>query len=252
MKCGMVSMWDAWGTLLPLTVLSVDLSGIVQNKVCEKTGRHAVVVGSTISKMKNADKARIAACRAAGFDRPFKHLAEFQVTPECMIDAGTTLYATHFVPGQHVDVKAVSRGKGFAGVMKKWGYKGQPASHGATKSHRSPGSIGRGTDPGRVFKGTKMAGRMGGKSAFVRSLLVHKVDPQRNLIFVKGAVPGPQGAMVRVTDAMMKRVTEEVAGQLPMPTWTPEVHMTDDVFKRHSFAEGPFVNVPEKESWGEA
>ena len=125
-----------------------------------------------------------------------------QVTPDCVLPVGTPIYATHFVPGQLVDVCGISKGKGFQGAMKRWNFKGGRASHGNSLSHRVLGSTGCRQDPGKVFKGKKMPGRMGTDRITVQNLRVLKIDVTRNLLYVKGAVPGQKGAFLRVTDAV--------------------------------------------------
>ena len=121
-----------------------------------------------------------------------------------MLPVGTTLGASHFVAGQHVDVQGFTIGKGFQGPMKRWGFAGLPASHGTTKKHRAHGSIGNSQDPGRVWKGKKMAGRMGNRKRTVQNVFVYKVDPERNLLYVKGQVPGKAGLFLKVRDALRK------------------------------------------------
>lgn len=133
---------------------------------------------------------------------PSRKLMEFRVSPDCLLDTGTKISALHFVPGQLLDVCGTSRGKGFAGVMKRWGFGGGSASHGNSLSHRAPGSTGCRQDPGRVFKGKKMAGRMGGKRVTKQNLMLLKIDPERDLLYVKGAVPGCAGSFVRVQDSI--------------------------------------------------
>ena len=128
------------------------------------------------------------------------------------------LTARHFVPGQFVDVQGVTTGKGFQGVMKRWGFKGQPATHGVSLKHRSGGSIGNCQDPGRVWKGRKMPGRMGGKVRTQQNCTLYKIDPVRNLLFLKGAVPGHKGNYVAVSDAVKKVLHPE----LPWPTFEEE------------------------------
>lgn len=138
-------------------------------------------------------------------------VARFSPSPSHLSTAGTTLSAAHFVPGQDVDVSATSRGKGFQGPMKRHGFKGLKASHGVSLAHRSHGSTGQNQDPGRVFPGKKMAGRMGGQRATVHNLTVLRVDLERELLFVKGNVPGPAGGMVEVTDARRNLIWKALA-----------------------------------------
>ncbi|KAG1070369.1 hypothetical protein G6F42_026138 [Rhizopus arrhizus] len=132
-------------------------------------------------------------------------LYEFRVTKDAVLPIGTELTAEHFVTGQYVDVTAPSIGKGFAGVMKRWNFKGLPASHGVSLTHRSGGSTGQRKWPSKVFKGKKMAGRLGGESVTVQSLKVIKVDPELNLVYVKGSVPGFDDQFVKIKDAVKLR-----------------------------------------------
>lgn len=135
---------------------------------------------------------------------PKQFLAEFPVTPECLLPVGFMLGPSHFSLGQYVDVKSTSKGKGYQGTMKRWNFSGQEASHGNSKAHRLPGSIGQCEYPGKVWKGKKMAGQMGNQSATVLNQRVVRIDHARSLIYVKGNVPGPIGAVVRVRDAVKK------------------------------------------------
>lgn len=137
---------------------------------------------------------------------PKRIVKEFNVTPDAHVPVGTTLSAIHFVPGQFVDVVANGIGKGFAGGMKRWGFHGLAASHGVSISHRSSGSVGQHQDPGRVFPGKKMAGRLGGKRITTQNLAVVRVDTSLDLVFVRGAVPGVDDAHVLITDAKKKMV----------------------------------------------
>jgi large subunit ribosomal protein L3 len=140
---------------------------------------------------------------------PKARLAEFRVSEDALLEPGTALAVGHFVVGQYVDVCGTSIGKGFAGAMKRWGFKGLRASHGVSVSHRSHGSTGNRQDPGRVFKGKKMAGHMGDRRVTVQNLEVVGIDHERGLLLVKGAVPGTRGGYVRVTDAVKRALPQE-------------------------------------------
>jgi large subunit ribosomal protein L3 len=144
---------------------------------------------------------------------PKAKLAEFRVREDALLEPGAALSVDHFVAGQFVDVCGVSIGKGFAGAMKRWGFRGLRASHGVSVSHRSHGSTGQCQDPGKVFKGKKMAGHMGARRVTVQNLEVVGIDRERGLILVKGAVPGARGGYVRVTDA----VKRALPGEAPYP-----------------------------------
>jgi len=187
---------------------------VVQVKTQGKEGYTALQVGAGSRKAK-----RVSAPLAGHFrwaEVPIKRvLAEFRVTPDALLPPGTPLAAAHFAAGQFVDCAATSGGKGFAGGMKRWNFQGQGASHGNSVSHRAIGSTGNRQDPGRVWKGKKMPGRLGGSRATVHSLLVHKVDAARGLLYVKGAVPGHAGGFVEVRDALRKGLPLEA----PFPTF---------------------------------
>jgi large subunit ribosomal protein L3 len=140
---------------------------------------------------------------------PKTRLAEFRVSEDALLEPGAALTVAHFVIGQFVDVCGTSTGKGFAGAMKRWGFKGLRASHGVSVSHRSHGSTGNRQDPGRVFKGKKMAGHMGDRRVTVQNLEVVGIDHERGLLLVKGAVPGTRGGYVRVTDAIKRALPQD-------------------------------------------
>lgn len=138
---------------------------------------------------------------------PRMHLRDVYITPDMVLPVGTRITARHFVPGQFVDVQGRTKGKGFAGVMKRWNFSGQRASHGVSKTHRHLGSTGASQNPGKVWKGKKMPGRMGGKWKTTENLRIYKIDPRRNLLFVLGMVSGPRGSFTRVRDAYKKKFT---------------------------------------------
>lgn len=211
-KCGMTSEWDQWGVRHPLTIIKVDACKVVQVKGREKEGYVALQVGIGEKKLKRVTKPLWGHFNAANVE-PKQHLGEFVVTEDAVLPVGSEIFAAHFVPGQKVDVCGTSIGKGFAGVMKRWNFGGGRASHGNSKAHRSAGSTGQCQDPGRVFPGKKMAGHLGNERVTVKNLEVYRVDVPRNLLFVRGQVPGSKGGIVRVTDART-----QPSPPLPFPT----------------------------------
>merc|ERR1712157_451885 len=230
MKCGMTREWDANGVAVPLTVLWLDENHVVQVKTEGKEGFWALQVGAGSKRHKRVNNSLIGHFRKHVGQKKTnsnanangnaddvvvsRKVVEFKVTENCLLEAGHAIHADHFVAGQFVDVQGTTKGKGFAGGMKRHGMKGGSASHGNTKAHRSIGSTGQCQDPGKVFKGKKMPGRMGGKTCSQQRLLVYKVDPVHNLLFIKGQVPGGKGSYVRVMDS--KIAFQDVA--LPYPT----------------------------------
>ena len=211
-KLGMSRIFEANGTHVPVTVLSVDNLQVVAVKTQEKDGYTAVQLGTGAVKAKNVSKALKGHFAKANVE-PKKKLGEFRVSEDCLLSVGSELSVEHFVCGQYVDVCATSIGKGFAGVMKRHNFAGLEASHGVSISHRSHGSTGQRQDPGKVFKGKKMAGHMGSERVTVQNLKVVAIDADKGLIMVKGAVPGSENSWVRITDAVKKSANVK----LPMP-----------------------------------
>lgn len=194
-KLGMTQMFNQEGNLVPVTLIQAGPCNILQIKNKENDGYSAIQVGFEERKKKRATKAEIGHCSKAKTGVK-KLVREFRDDPlDAKYELGQVLTVDVFDGVEVIDVTSTSKGKGFAGVMKRWGFHGGPATHGCT-TPRSAGSVGAGTDPGRVLKGKKMAGRMGGDKCTVRNLDVIKIDKDRNLMFVKGAVPGPNGGYV--------------------------------------------------------
>lgn len=200
-KLGMTQAWDEDGRLVPLTVVQVDKNVVTQIRTTETDGYSAVQVG-----FEDIDPRRVTQPLAGHFEKagvsPKRHVAEFRTSDADSYSLGQELDASVFEAGQKVDVSGNTKGKGFAGVMKRHGFAGGPASHGAHKIHRKPGSIGGASTPGRVFKGQRMPGRMGNERTTVLNLTVQGVDADKGLLLIKGAIPGPKNAVVMVRSAV--------------------------------------------------
>jgi large subunit ribosomal protein L3 len=208
-KLGMTRLFLEDGKQVPVTVLQMDNVQVVAQRTSDKDGYSAVQLGTGTVKAKNVSKPMRGHFVAAKVE-PKRKLTEFRVAPENMIDVGEELTADHYFAGQFVDVAGTSIGKGFAGAMKRHNFGGLRASHGVSISHRSHGSTGQCQDPGKVFKGKKMAGHMGAARVTTQNLQVMKTDADRGLIMIKGAVPGSKGGWVTIKDAVKKPVPENV------------------------------------------
>ncbi len=207
-KLGMSRVFTDNGTHVPVTVLRVDDCRVVATRRAEVEGYDAIQLGSGAAKSKNTTNALRGHFAKAKVE-PKQKLTEFRVSSDAMLDVGVEVTASHFVSGQYVDVVGESIGKGFAGAMKRHGFGGLRASHGVSISHRSHGSTGQCQDPGKVFKGKKMAGHMGAAQVTSQNLKVVETDAENGLIMVKGAVPGAKGTWVKVQDAVKKILPEE-------------------------------------------
>src|SRR5579871_6845805 len=200
-KLGMTRLFDEAGMHTPVTVLSLDGCAVTAHRTKEKDGYVALQLGAGAKKAKNTTKAERGHF-AKALVEPKRHVVEFRVSEDNLIDVGAEFTADHFVAGQKVDVTGVTVGKGFAGAMKRWNFGGLRATHGVSVSHRSHGSTGNRQDPGKVFKNKKMAGHMGQDNVTTLNLTVFRVDVERGLILLKGAVPGTEGAWVKIRDAV--------------------------------------------------
>lgn len=207
-KVGMTRVFDTEGRHVPVTVLKLDGCQVVAQRTMDRDGYTALQLGSGRAKVKNVSKPERGHYARAKVE-PKARLVEFRVADDALIDVGSEMKASHFVAGQRVDVAGTSIGKGFAGAMKRHNFRGLEASHGVSISHRSHGSTGNNQDPGRVFKGKKMAGHMGDRRVTVQNLVIHAVDDAEGLILVRGAVPGASGAWVRIVDAVKRPRPEE-------------------------------------------
>lgn len=200
-KVGMARVYNDAGEHIPVTVLRLDNVQVVAQRTQDKNGYTAVQLGAGTSKVKNTVKALRGQFAAASVE-PKAKLIEFRVSEDNLIDIGAELTASHFVAGQLVDVTGTTIGKGFAGAMKRHNFGGLRATHGVSVSHRSHGSTGNNQDPGKVWKGKRMAGHMGQTRVTTQNLEVVSTDEERGLILVKGAVPGSKGAWIIVRDAV--------------------------------------------------
>lgn len=200
-KVGMTQIWDDQNRAIPVTVLRVSPVRVVQVKTRESEGYSALQVTWGHRRLSTLNRPEQGHYDKSGVD-PGRRLVELRLDDISAYEVGQQLTADILQPGELVDAIAVSKGKGFAGGMKRHNFKGQGASHGNHKAHRAPGSIGACATPGRVFKGTKMAGRMGGQQVTTLNLEIVQADPERELVLVKGAVPGPRGGMVVLRDAV--------------------------------------------------
>ncbi len=211
-KEGMTRIFDEDGRHIPVTVLKLDECQVVAVRTQEKDGYNAVQLGVGKAKIKRVSKANRGHFAKAKVE-PKKKLVEFRVANENLLEVGAELGVNHFVAGQFVDVTATSKGKGFAGAMKRHNFGGMRASHGVSVSHRAHGSTGQCQEPGRVFKGKKMAGHLGDERVTTQNLQVVGVDLEDGLILVKGAVPGAKSSWVLINDAVKKPLHAD----LPMP-----------------------------------
>ena len=206
-KLGMTQVWDENGKLVPVTVVQAGPNVVTQIRSIEADGYDAVQVAYGQIDPRKVSKPLKGHFEKAGVT-PRRHLAELRTSNAADFTLGQEIDASVFEAGQKVDVVGTSKGKGTAGVMKRHGFAGVGASHGAHRNHRKPGSIGGASTPGRVFKGLRMAGRMGGDRTSVQNLTVHAVDVEKGLVLVKGAVPGPKGGLVLVRSAAKSPVKE--------------------------------------------
>jgi large subunit ribosomal protein L3 len=202
-KLGMTQLWDENNRVIPVTVIQAGPCVVTQVRTPEANGYSAVQLGFGAVKAKQVTKPDAGHFAKADVT-PRKHLVELRTNDASEYTLGQELLADVFEPAEVVDVTGVSKGKGTAGVMKRHGFHGLRASHGVHRKHRSPGSIGGCATPGRVFKGLKMAGRMGHDRVTVQNLTVHSIDAERGLILVKGAIPGNKGGLVVLRSAAKK------------------------------------------------
>jgi large subunit ribosomal protein L3 len=199
-KLGMTQLWDENNRIVPVTVIEAASNVVTQVRASDTDGYTAVQLGFGEVKSSKVTKPQAGHFSKAGVT-PRRHVAEIRTADAAEFSLGQELGADVFAAGEVVDVTGTSKGKGFAGVMKRHGFSGVGASHGAHRNHRKPGSIGGCATPGRVFRGMRMAGRMGVDTITTQNLTVHSVDADKGLILIKGAVPGPRGSVVVVRTA---------------------------------------------------
>ncbi|MDA8708589.1 50S ribosomal protein L3 [Hellea sp.] len=211
-KLGMTQVYDEAGNHIPVTVISLEGCQVVAHKTKDRDGYTALQLGAGEAKVKRVSKAERERFAKASVT-PKKKLVEFRIENDNFIEVGAAMSADHFVPGQKVDASGVTVGKGFAGAMKRHNFGGLRATHGVSISHRSHGSTGQCQDPGKVFKGKKMAGHMGAVRRTVQNLEIARVDAEQGLVLIKGATPGAKGAWIEIRDAVKGTKVDE----LPLP-----------------------------------
>ena len=211
-KLGMTRFFDETGQHVPVTVLSLDGCQVTAQRTVEKDGYTALQLGAGAKKAKNTPNGMRGHFAKAQVE-PKRVVAEFRIEEGALIDVGAEFTADHYMAGQKVDITGTTVGKGFAGAMKRWNFGGMRATHGVSVSHRAHGSTGQRQDPGKTFAGKKMAGHLGQETVTTMNLTVWKVDVERGLILIKGAVPGTEGSYVKVRDAIKKAAPAD----LPRP-----------------------------------
>jgi large subunit ribosomal protein L3 len=207
-KLGMTQLWDENNKIVPVTVIAASTNVVTQIRNPETDGYNAVQVGFGEIEGRKVNKPRAGHFEKAGTTAR-RHLVEIRTSDATQYAVGQELGVDTFAAGDEIDATATSKGKGFAGVMKRHGFHGVGASHGAHRNHRKPGSIGACATPGRVFKGVRMAGRMGSDTVTVQNLTVHAVDADKGLILIKGAIPGPKGGLVMLRTAAKSSTGKE-------------------------------------------
>jgi large subunit ribosomal protein L3 len=221
-KVGMMAMYDVRGVKTVCTVVQIDHCQVMEVKKYisgRGTPRINLALGAGVANPRLMKKCDIVPFRKAGIP-PKRIVRDFQVSLDAVLPVGHTMDVRHFVPGQFVDIVGTSRGKGFQGAIKRWKFHRQTASHGNSLSHRAIGSTGTAQTPGKVRKGKKMAGRMGGNRCTFLSMLIYKIDAARNLVFIKGTVPGPNRAYITIKDAVREPFI--VDHPPPFPTYKPK------------------------------
>lgn len=254
-KLGMTRLLTEKGEHIPITLLKVESCQVIATKTAQKDGYTAVQLGVGLAKPKHCSKALRGHFAKAKVE-PKKKLVEFRVSDDALLNVGDQLSVDHFLKGQYVDVTGTSIGKGFAGAMKRHNFRGLRASHGVSVSHRSHGSTGQRQDPGKVFKGKKMAGHLGDERVTIQNLKVVLTDPEKGLIGICGAIPGNPGGYVLISDAVKKKAPKD----LPFPASlvekgftakkekAPEESPAEEFSQNEVVEENPSKEVPSEES----
>ena len=250
-KLGMARFFDEAGTHVPVTVLSLEGCQVIAQRTQDKDGYVALQLGAGAKKPKNTSKAMRGHFAKAEVE-PKRTLAEFRVSEGNLIDVGAEFTADHYLPGQKIDVTGTTVGKGFQGAMKRWNFGGMRATHGVSVSHRAHGSTGQRQDPGKTFAGKKMAGHLGQETVTTLNLTVWRVDVERGLILVKGAVPGTEGSFVKIRDAVKIAAPKDVptpgafrkAGEEAAAPAAEEEAPAVEVAAPASIAEEPIAEAP--------
>ena len=211
-KIGMTRIFNDDGNSIPVSVLKMDNCEVISKKTKETHGYNALQIGFGSKKPKNISKAERGHFAKNNVE-PKEKIAEFRVSEDALIDVGKKIGVNHFISGQKVDITGSSKGKGFAGAMKRHNFAGLRASHGVSISHRSHGSTGQCQDPGKVFKGKKMAGQLGNKKITTQNLSIALIDDREGLILVKGSIPGSKGGLVYIKDSIKAKTNSD----LPFP-----------------------------------
>jgi large subunit ribosomal protein L3 len=225
-KLGMTRVFAEDGNHVPVTVLRVEDCRVVAVRTSTKDGYWALQLGVGTAKVKNVSQPMRGHFARAKVE-PKARLAEFRISEDALLEPGVEITAAHFVPGQRVDVCGISIGKGFAGAMKRHNFGGLRATHGVSISHRSHGSTGQRQSPGKTFKNKKMAGHLGAERVTTQSLEVVAADAERGILLIKGSIPGSRGGFVRISDAVKRRMPENLPfpaalRDAPAPAATPE------------------------------
>tara|TARA_Y100001934_G_C12359713_1_gene779985 strand:+ start:379 stop:1197 length:819 start_codon:yes stop_codon:yes gene_type:complete len=239
-KIGMTSVFNDSGKHIPVTVLRVEDCYVLGQRTIEKDGYIALQLGAKKAKVKNVSKPIRGHFSKIQIE-PMRYITEFRVSEDAILDIGAQLSVEHFVSGQKVDVTGTSIGKGFAGAMKRHNFGGLRASHGVSISHRSHGSTGNSQDPGKVFKGKKMAGHMGAARVTTQNLEVVSTDYDEGVILIKGSIPGPDGGVVLVSDCKKKTLPQDA----PFPAGLININSEEDNINQDETSHEAPVDTPE-------